>query len=88
MRGMASVLHRTDCAPHVQGIRLTVSYPAEWNVLTAQQNADALVHELRACGITCPIVTSARSQRDPSITNKEELSGTEFAIEFTTPSGR
>ncbi len=85
MRGMAAMLRSKECAPLVQGIRLTVSYPAEWNVLNAQKNADGLVEALRAAGLASPIVTSARSQRDPNISNKRELSETDFVIEFMTP---
>ena len=85
MQGMAAVLKTSQCAPLVERVRLTVSYPAEWNVLKAQANADAIGKVLVASGVTCPIVTSARTQRDPWIQNKSEFASTEFSIQLKTP---
>ena len=85
MRGMATVLKTPQCALQIERVRLTVSYPAEWNVQNAQANADALGAALLSSGITCPIVLSARSQRDRWIKNKTELASTEFSIQLKTP---
>ncbi len=85
MRGMASVLKAPQCAPQVERVRLTVSYPAEWNVPNVQANADALGAVLVSSGVTCPIVLSARSQRDPWLKNKSELASTEFSVQLKTP---
>lgn len=85
MRGMASVLKTPRCQPLVERVRLTVSYPAEWNVQNAQANADALGTVLVTAGVTCPILLSARSQREPWLKNKSELASTEFSIQLKTP---
>lgn len=85
MRGMAAVLKTPQCASRVERVRLTVSYPAEWNVPNAQANADALGAVLLSSGVTCPILLSARSQRDPWLKNKSELASTEFSIQLRTP---
>jgi len=85
MQGMAAVLKTPQCAPLVERVRMTVSYPAEWNVLNAQANADAIGKVLVASGVTCPILISARTQRDPWLQNKSELASTEFSIQLKTP---
>jgi len=87
MRGMAAVLRTRQCAPQVERVRLTVSYPAEWNIQNAQANADALGKVLISSGVTCPILLSARSQRDSWVKNKTDLASTEFSVQLKTPAG-